>query len=124
MRTLIGGAAMPLSAIEAWARQGVSISHGWGMTETSPLGTLAYIKPELQHLSESERHALQATAGVPMPLVDLRLVNDNGECPWEGRTTGELQVRGPFITGSYFRTEPTPDKFSEDGWLRTGDVAT
>jgi fatty-acyl-CoA synthase len=122
LRMLVGGAAMPQSAMSAWARQGYEVRQGWGMTETSPLGTVAYIKPELRHLPDEEKQKLRATAGVPVPLVDIRLVNDQGIAPWDGQTPGELQVRGPYITGSYFKSEPTPDKFSEDGWLRTGDV--
>src|SRR3569832_2662583 len=63
-------------------------------------------------------------AGVPVPLVDLRVRGDQGDHPWDGRSVGEIQVRGPFITGSYHEVAVTPDKFTEDGWLRTGDVAS
>ena len=95
------------------------------MTETSPLASGAFIKPELQHLSEEERYPYYATAGVPAPLVDLRIVDDDGkEQPWDGRSRGEIQVRGQFITGSYHDVPVEPDKFTSDGWLRTGDVAT
>jgi fatty-acyl-CoA synthase len=123
MRSLVGGAAVPESLIRAFARHGVRIAQGWGMTETSPLATLSYIKPELSDVSEDEQFRLAATAGVTAPLVELRLVGDNGVCPWDGKSVGEVQVRGPFITGSYHNVEQDPAKFSEDGWLRTGDVA-
>ena len=123
MRSLVGGAAVPESLIRAFARHGVRIAQGWGMTETSPLATLSYIKPELSDVSEDEQFRLAATAGVTAPLVELRLVGDNGVCPWDGKSVGEVQVRGPFITGSYHNVENDPAKFSEDGWLRTGDVA-
>ncbi|KWV58298.1 hypothetical protein AS156_36535 [Bradyrhizobium macuxiense] len=63
-------------------------------------------------------------AGVPLPLVDLRLWDDEGERPWDGKSVGEIQVRGPFIAGSYHEVPVTRDKFTEDGWLRTGDVAS
>ncbi|HTT10879.1 MAG TPA: long-chain fatty acid--CoA ligase [Burkholderiaceae bacterium] len=124
MRMLVGGAAVPESLIRAYRRHGAQIKQGWGMTEMSPLGTVAYIKPELQHLSEEERFAWHAKAGVPAPLVDLRLVGENGECEWDGRTVGEIQARGPFITGGYHNTQSDPERFTADAWLRTGDVAT
>jgi fatty-acyl-CoA synthase len=124
MRMLVGGAAVPESLIRAYRRYGAVIKQGWGMTEMSPLGTVAYIKPELQSLSEEQRIALHATAGVPAPLVDLRLIGDKGVCEWDGKSPGEIQVSGPFITGGYHNTESDPEKFTNDGWLRTGDVAT
>jgi fatty-acyl-CoA synthase len=125
MRMLVGGAPVPESLIRAYQRHGATISHGWGMTEMSPLGTISYIKPELQHLAEEDRFARYATAGVLAPLVDFRLIGDDGaERPWDGKSMGEVQVRGPFITGSYHEVAHDPDKFTPDGWLRTGDVAS
>jgi fatty-acyl-CoA synthase len=124
MRMLVGGAAVPESLIRAYRRHGAEIKQGWGMTEMSPLGTVAYIKPELQHLSEEQRFAWYAKAGVPAPLVDLRLIGDRGECQWDGKSVGEIQARGPFITGGYHNVEADTERFSADGWLRTGDVAT
>ena len=123
MRSLVGGAAVPESLIRAFAQHGVRIAQGWGMTETSPLATLSYIKPELRDVSQEEKFRLAATAGVVVPLVDLRLVVEDGIAPWDGKTVGEVQVRGPFITGSYHNVGSEPEKFSADGWLRTGDVA-
>jgi fatty-acyl-CoA synthase len=125
VRMVVGGAAVPESLIRGFARHGAIVRQGWGMTETSPLGTGAFVKPELQHLSEEQRVAIYATAGVPAPLVDLRIVGDhNTEQPWDGHSPGEIQARGPFITGSYHNVPQDPDKFTDDGWLRTGDVAT
>jgi fatty-acyl-CoA synthase len=125
MRTLVGGAAVPESLIRAFARHGAEIVQAWGMTETSPLVCLSYIKPEFAHASEDERVRLKTTAGVPAPFIDLRLINDEGqEQPWDGVSRGEIQVRGPTITGSYFNVPHDPEKFTDDGWLRTGDVAT
>src|SRR3569832_367196 len=63
-------------------------------------------------------------AGVPVPLVDLRVRGDLGDQPWDGRSVGEIQVRGPFITGSYHEVPVARDKLTDDGWLRTGDVAS
>lgn len=125
MRMLVGGSAMPESAIRAFARHGMAVTHGWGMTETSPLASVASLKPELQHLPDDERFPYYATAGLPQPLVDLRIVGDDGdEQPWDGEATGEIQVHGPFITGSYYAAPDAADKFTADGWLRTGDVAS
>jgi fatty-acyl-CoA synthase len=124
MRMLVGGAAVPEALIRAYKRHGATISQGWGMTEMSPLGTISYIKPELQQLDEEQRFARYATAGVLAPLIDYRLVGDDGkEKPWDGASMGEVQVRGPFITGSYHDVPRDPEKFTDDGWLRTGDVA-
>lgn len=124
MRMLVGGAPVPESMIRAFARHGAQLVHGWGMTETSPLGSGSYIKPELQGIDENERFARSAMAGIPACCVDIRLMDENGrEQPWDGKSVGEIQVRGPFITGSYHETPPEPEKFTADGWLRTGDVA-
>jgi fatty-acyl-CoA synthase len=125
MRMLVGGAPVPESLIRGFARHGAEVSPGWGMTEMSPLGTLSYLKPELQGIGADERFARLAMAGVPMPVMDLRIADDLGrERPWDGRSVGEIQVRGPFITGGYHDVPHDPDKFTADGYLRTGDVAT
>jgi fatty-acyl-CoA synthase len=125
MRTLVGGAAVPESLIRAFAKHGAEVVQGWGMTETSPLVTMSYIKPELSSADEETRVKLKTTAGVPGPFIDLRIVDDDGVIqPWDGQARGEIQVRGPTITGSYFNTVADPGKFTSDGWLRTGDVAT
>jgi fatty-acyl-CoA synthase len=125
MRMLVGGAPVPEAMIRAYRRHGAQISHGWGMTETSPLGTVSFIKPELQHLNEDERIRRYAMAGVPAPIMDMRLVADDGtECAWDGKSVGEIQVHGPFIAGGYHEVPQDPEKFTADGWLRTGDVAT
>jgi len=124
VRMLVGGAAMPEALIRTYAKHGASVTQGWGMTEMSPLGTVSYLKPELQGATEDEKFKRYASAGVPVPLVDLRIIgNDGDEQPWDGQSVGEIQVRGPFITGSYHEVAPEPEKFTADGWLRTGDVA-
>lgn len=122
LRSVVGGSAVPEALIRRFAAYGVTVSQGWGMTEMSPLGTVFCRKPELVGLDENEWFARRALAGVPVPLVDLRLVADNGTAPWDGESVGEIQVRGPFVTARYHETERQPDKFTEDGWLRTGDV--
>jgi fatty-acyl-CoA synthase len=125
MRSLVGGAAVPESLIRAFARQGITIKQGWGMTETSPLATVVYPRTELRDAGDDEHFKRAATGGIVAPLVSLRLQTDDGTfAPWDGKTMGEVQVRGPFITGAYHRVGSPPDKFTRDGWLRTGDVAT
>jgi fatty-acyl-CoA synthase len=123
MRSLVGGAAVPESLIRAFDKHGVWIEQGWGMTETSPVCTISYPRAELRDASDDEKYRRAALAGVPVPLVDLRVWGEEGEQPWDGKSVGEIQVRGPFITGSYHEVADR-DKFSKDGWLRTGDVAS
>jgi fatty-acyl-CoA synthase len=97
------------------------IIQAWGMTETSPLGSIAFPPPGAEG-EEHWRH--RATAGRPLPLVEARVVGPDGsEQPWDGKSTGELEVRGPWICAEYFRDPAGEAKF-DDGWLRTGDVAS
>jgi len=127
LRSMVGGAAVPEALIRAFAKHGVTIGQGWGMTETSPLATVSYRRAELQQASDDEHYRRAAMAGCPVPLVDVRVRTEGGtgiDAPRDGRTPGEIQVRGPFITGSYYAVPATQDKFTADGWLRTGDVAT
>jgi fatty-acyl-CoA synthase len=126
MRSLVGGAAVPEALIRAFDKHGVWLLQGWGMTETSPLATVSYPRAELAGAPDDERYRRAAMAGVPVPLVDLRIRPEgaDSDAPRDGKTMGEVQVRGPFITGSYHEVPVSPDKFTADGWLRTGDVAT
>ena len=124
LRSMVGGAAVPESLIRAFDKHGVWIMQGWGMTETSPVGTLSYPRAELAGADIDEKFRHAATAGIPVPLVDLRIHGDAGDQPWNGTSVGELQVRGPFITGGYHHAGAPADKFTADGWLRTGDVAS
>jgi fatty-acyl-CoA synthase len=123
LRTLVGGAAVPESLIRAYAKHGVKVDQGWGMTETSPVCTIAYAKGEFDSSSVDQLFKLKATAGVPVPLVDLRIVGEEGVAAWDGKAVGEVQVHGPFITGAYHGVD-AKERFAEDGWLRTGDVAS
>ena len=125
MRSKAGGAAVPEALIRAFDKHGIWLQQLWGMTETSPVATASYPRTELSALSSEERFRRGTMAGVPVPLVDLRVRTENDrDAPCDGTTKGEIQVRGPFITGAYHRVAVTDDKFTPDGWLRTGDVAS
>ncbi len=124
MRMVVGGAAAPESMIRAFDRFNLHILHAWGMTETTPLGTTAYLKHELQTRPEDERYAYRGKQGLPAPFVEVRAMTDSGSAPWDGATMGELQVRGPWIAASYYKLAAEADNWTDDGWFRTGDVAT
>ena len=118
---VVGGSACPPSLMRAFHEEyGVHITQAWGMTETSPLGTSG--RPDAG-LSPEDEFDLRCTQGRFVAAVRARIVDDAGkELPWDGEHVGELEVRGPWITGSYYRDDAS-DKF-DDGWLRTGDVGT
>jgi fatty-acyl-CoA synthase len=123
MRMLVGGSAAPPALIAAFEKYDMHVIHGWGMTETSPLGSLGTLKPEHAHLPLDQKCEIRSLQGLAPPLVDMRIVGDDGsEQPWDGSSSGEIQVRGPWITGDYHNTPREPEKFTADGWLRTGDV--
>jgi fatty-acyl-CoA synthase len=121
-RMICGGAAVPERLMRDFEeRHGVRIIQAWGMTETSPIGSVANPPAE----AEGDEHWRYRTAsGRIVPLVEARLVGDDGEeVAWDGESTGELEVRGPWIAADYFEDPSSPEKF-HDGWLRTGDVAS
>ena len=120
---ICGGAAVPRKLMEGFERHGVRILQAWGMTETSPLCTVARTSPEHDDAATEEHWAERITAGRIMPWVELRIVGDDGEAPWDGESTGEIQVRGPWIASRYYEDPSGDDKF-DDGWLRTGDIGT
>ena len=125
MRMLIGGAAVPTAMIANFARHDMRIVQGWGMTETSPLGSVPVIRTEHLALPPEAQHAVRAMQGMATPLVEMRIVDEaEGVQPWDGQSAGEVQVRGPWVTGAYHATPNDPGKFSADGWLRTGDIGT
>jgi fatty-acyl-CoA synthase len=125
-RSLVGGAAVPRALIEAFRDQhGVELRQGWGMTETSPIGTVNTIKAGLEGLSKNEQLDLATKAGRGIFGVELRIVDDNGdELPWDGEAFGALQVRGPWVCSDYYKLEGGGGAHTEDGWFETGDVAT
>ncbi len=124
MRMVVGGSAAPEGLIRAFDRFGLQVVHAWGMTETTPLGTVSLLKSYMEDLPEEEKYAYRAKQGLPAPFVEVRVVNEEGEAPWDGKTMGELQVRGPWVAASYYNLPEAQDRWTEDGWFRTGDVAT
>ncbi len=122
---LIGGSAAPASMIDGFQkRHGLGVIHAWGMTELNPLGTLARVKQSLAGADDETKLSLRASQGYPVPLVEQRHADEDGKIlPWDGATMGELQVRGPFVASSYFGGEGS-DRFTADGWFKTGDVVT
>ena len=128
-RVIVGGEAMPPALIEAYEKElGVEICHAWGMTEMSPTGTLSKLRAVHQNLPDIEKWRIKAKQGRPKPGVQLRLATETTdgfkELPWDGETIGELQVRSPWTANRYYKIEPTPEHFTTDRWLRTGDMAT
>jgi len=122
----IGGSAAPRALIEHYEKKlGVPMTHAWGMTETTPLGTVSRLKSYMESRADAERFAIRAKQGYAVAGIDLRAVDEGGrEAPWDGRTAGELQVRGPWVVRAYYDNPDTAAQFTEDGWFRTGDVVT
>jgi len=122
IRMIVGGAAVPEQLVRDFDRQGLTLVHAWGMTETSPLGLVSRLTPETKEADDDTRYKLRAKQGVPVPFVDLVVRNEAGDVPRDAKTSGEVLIRGPWITGSYFGVE-AKDRFTNDGYFRTGDVA-
>lgn len=122
---LCGGSAAPPALIEGLRKHGIHLLHAWGMTETSPLASITRLKGSMEMLSEAEKLRVLSKQGRIVPTVECRIVDleTGAELPWNGSDFGELQVRGPYITGTYYNDPTASEKFM-DGWLRTGDVAT
>ncbi|MER7454566.1 long-chain fatty acid--CoA ligase [Nocardia beijingensis] len=120
---VVGGSAVPPSMMRTFEdKHGVRVLHAWGMTETSPLGSVAH--PPATAVTDEQKWAYRVTQGRFPAGVQARLVGDTGVVPNDGESLGELEVRGPWITGSYYSPDGAavdPEKF-HDGWLRTGDV--
>ncbi len=122
-----GGSAVPKALSEGFrAKIGMPILQAWGMTETSPIASVCTIKSSLGDLTEDEKADLRTTVGIVSFGVEMRVVDPEslGEQPWDGETSGELQVRGPWIIREYYNDDRSGESFTPDGWLKTGDVAT
>ncbi len=123
---VIGGSAAPASMIDGFQeRHGLTVTHAWGMTETNPLGTIARVKPSIERAGDKGKTLqVRASQGFPVPFVETRHCDDTGKIlPWDGKTMGELEVRGPWVAASYMGDEGQ-DRWAKDGWFKTGDVVT
>jgi fatty-acyl-CoA synthase len=120
---LCGGAAVPEALMRGLDELGIPIVHAWGMTETSPVGTVA--RPTTRYSTPDEQFRCRLTQGIVQPGVELRIVDlgTGEELPWDGQVFGEVQVRGPWIASGY-HNDADPERITPDGWLRTGDVAS
>jgi len=123
---LVGGSAAPRAMIAGFQqRHGLTVVHGWGMTETSPVATTAALPGELAQADEETQFDFVAMQGIPLPLVELRVRDDEGkELPWDGETMGELEVRGPWVAAGYYETPDQAERWTDDGWFKTGDIAS
>jgi fatty-acyl-CoA synthase len=127
LRTIFsGGSAAPRTMIEGFERDfGLQVVQGWGMTETSPVGTFSRLKPSMRDWRPEDRIRVRLKAGVPLVCFETRIVDDAGTAlPWDGEHTGELLVRGPWVARSYYENPAADAAFTEDGWFRTGDIAS
>ena len=121
----VGGAAPPRAMIEAFGeRHGLHIVHGWGMTEMCPIGTLSGAPGQEQGLTGGARYDKRAQQGPPIPFVEIRARGEDGLVPWDGESMGELEVRGPSIASAYYESPDSGDRWTDDGWFRTGDIVT
>jgi fatty-acyl-CoA synthase len=124
VRLPCGGSAPPEAMMRGLDRFGFHMVHLWGMTETTPIATIGMLKSTMAGHSEDEKYEVRKRQGVPVPFVELRVMMPEGEAPWDGASSGELEVRGPWVAASYFEAPETQNRWTEDGWFRTGDIAS
>jgi fatty-acyl-CoA synthase len=123
---LVGGSAAPRAMIAGFKeRHGMNVVHGWGMTETSPVASTAQLPGELSRADPDTQFDYVAMQGLPLPLVELRHRDVEGNIlPWDGESMGELEIRGPWVASAYYDTPEQSDRWTDDGWFKTGDVVS
>jgi acyl-CoA synthetase (AMP-forming)/AMP-acid ligase II len=122
---LVGGSAVPRAMIAAYKdRHGLNVVQGWGMTETSPVASVSDFIGDLQHADQDTQFDFVAMAGIPLPLVEIRVRAGDEEVPWDGESMGELEVRGPWVADGYYEDDSQADRWTDDGWFRTGDIVS
>lgn len=125
VRAVVGGAAPPVELLKFFDGRGIRLMHAWGMTETSPIATFGSLKSYLLSAPEEDQYHARMLQGWSVPFVETRIVNDHDqELAWDGRIAGELQVRGPWVAASYYNYPEAAERWTGDGWFRTGDVAS
>jgi fatty-acyl-CoA synthase len=123
-RGFVGGTAVPEALVRKLDQRGLRLIQVWGMTETTPVAVCSTLKSHMRSWTEDEQYRVRVRQGRALPFTEVRVVHDHGEAPWDGTTLGELHVRGPWVAASYFNAPGTEDRWTADGWLRTGDIAT
>ena len=126
LRTImLGGSSAPRFLIRSFDEHyGIKVLNTWGMTEISPLGSTAILTSKYKDVSQEERYDHLMKQGFPVPFVEIRGRNEFGFIPWDGKTMGELEVRGPFVAAAYYNNTKQHEKFTDDGWLKTGDIVS
>jgi acyl-CoA synthetase (AMP-forming)/AMP-acid ligase II len=119
-----GGTAPPESLIRGLDKFDIHIRHLWGMTETTPLATIGALRTHMEIWCEDKKYAARCKQGYPAPFVELQVRNEHGLAPWDGKTVGELEVRGPWVAASYYECPEEQHRWTDDGWFKTGDVAS
>ena len=122
---IVGGSAAPRAMIEWFDERDVEVLHAWGMTEMSPIGSVAHLKTDLEDEPYEVQLDKRSKQGLFVPGLEFRVVDDDGEeVPWNGEDFGELYVRGPSVTTEYFKRPDANEEDFEDGWLKTGDIVS
>ena len=123
---LVGGSAAPRALIAGFKqRHDISILHGWGMTETSPVASVTDLPGDLHDAGEETKFDYVALQGIPLPFVEVRARDVDGTLiPWDGQAMGELECRGPWVAASYYDTPEQADRWTDDGWFCTGDIVS
>jgi fatty-acyl-CoA synthase len=123
---LVGGSAVPRAMIAGYKeRHDMPIVQGWGMTETSPVASTTDYFGDLRDADDDTKFDFAAMAGIPLPFVEIRARADDGvEIPWDAETMGELEVRGPWVAAGYYDTPEQAERWTDDGWFKTGDIVS
>jgi fatty-acyl-CoA synthase len=123
VRMYLGGAATSEALVRGFDRHGIQVICSWGMTETTPVGTMSPMRPYMDDWTDEKKYAQRVKAGIPSSLVEARVMRlDGTEAPRDGSTVGEIEVRGPWVAAAYYNMPEESQKWSPDGWLRTGDM--
>jgi fatty-acyl-CoA synthase len=123
VRLSIGGAAASEALMRGFDRHGITVNCSWGMTETTPVASTSRLWPEMDGWGEEKKYAQRLKQGIPAPFVEMRvMLADGSEALHDGRSIGEIEVRGPWVAASYYKMPEEAAKWSPDGWLRTGDM--
>ncbi len=124
VRLPTGGSAPPETLMRGLDRHGFQLIQTWGMTESTPMGTVSQLKSYMEEWPEEKKYEVRLKQGRPAPFIELRVMRPEGEAPRDGKTAGELEMRGPWVAASYYNAPEEQHRWTADGWFRTGDIAT